>query len=65
VAAENLVFNKRSNRHRVENILKCSPDLDAHPVLALVVESIDSVQGCDFVIPTEQEKVARVFDFVA
>ena len=62
--AENLIVDQSCNWHAVEHILKLFPDADAVPPLALVVETIDSVDLSAFMVSTEQEKVLFEFYFI-
>ena len=63
--AEDLVIDKRGNRHAVENVLKFFPDADGVATLALVVEAVNSVNLAAFVISAEEEEVLLVFNFVS
>lgn len=64
VHGEDLLVDDCSNGQAIEAIRECFPQLDIVSPLALVVEAINSVDGCAFVIATENEKVLGVFDLV-
>ena len=62
--AQDLVINKRSNRHTVKNILKFLPQTDRIPVLALIIEAIDSINLPALVVSSQQEEVLLKLDFI-
>ena len=62
--AEDLIIDKGSNWHTVENILKFLPESDAVPIFAFVVKSVNSVDLATLVIATKKEKVFLKFHFV-
>lgn len=62
---EDFLVNNGSNRKTVEAIGKCFPEFDVVAAFALIVETIDSINGCTFVISTKDEKVFRVLDLVS
>jgi hypothetical protein len=64
VHRENLLINDCCDRKAVEAVSKGLPKLNVISSLALVVESIDTVDGSAFVVAAEDEKVLWVFDFV-
>jgi hypothetical protein len=64
VHAEDLVIDKGSDWHTIENILKLFPQSDAVPIFAFVIESINSVNLTTLVIATKEEKVFLKFNFV-
>jgi hypothetical protein len=64
VHAEYLVVDEGCNRHAVEHVLEFFPDADAISPLALVVESVDSVNLAALMVSAEQEKVLFEFHFV-
>lgn len=61
---EDLLVNDCSNGQAVEAIRKCLPQLDVVPSLALVVETIDTVDRCAFVVAAQDEEVFWVFNLV-
>lgn len=61
---ENLLVNDGSNGKTIEAIGESLPELDVIPPLALVVEAIDAVDGCTFMVSAKHEKVLWVFDLV-
>jgi hypothetical protein len=64
VHAEDLVIDKGSDWHTIENILKLFPQSDAVPIFAFVIKSINSVNLTTFMITTKEEKVFLEFYFV-
>ena len=64
VHAKNLFINDGSNREAVKAVSKSLPQLDVVSSLALVVESVDSVDWSTLVISSKEEKVLRILNFV-
>jgi hypothetical protein len=64
VHGEDLFVNDGGNRQAVEAIRKGLPQLDVVSPLALVIEAIDSVDGCTLVVAAKDEKVLGIFDLV-
>lgn len=64
VHGENLLVNDGRNGQAVEAVGEGLPQLDVVSALALVVETIDTVDGGTLVVATEDEEVLRVFDLV-
>lgn len=64
VHAEDLLVDDGSHGKAVEAVREGLPQLDVVPSLALVVEPVNSVDRCSLVVPSQQEEVLRVFDFV-
>jgi len=64
VHAEDLIIDKGSDWHTIEDILKLLPESDAVPIFALVVKSVNSVDLATLVIATKKEKVFLEFYFV-
>jgi len=64
VHAENFFINNSSNRKTVETISESFPELDVIASLALVIETIDSVNRGTLVVSSEKEEVLRVLNFV-
>lgn len=62
--SEDLFVNDRSNGQAVEAIRKGLPKLDVVSSFALVVETIDTIDGCAFVVSTENEEILWIFDLV-
>lgn len=65
MTTEDLLVDDSSNREAVEAVGESLPQFDVIPPLALVVESIDAVDGSALVIPTQKEEVLWVLDFVS
>jgi len=64
VHAENFFINNSSNRKTVETISESFPELDVIASLALIIETIDSVNRGTLVVSSEKEEVLRVLYFV-
>lgn len=61
---EDLFVDDGCDGKTVETICESLPQLDVVPSLALIVEAIDAVDGCTFVVAAEDEEVFWVFDLV-
>lgn len=61
---EDFLINDCRDRKAVETISKGLPQLDIIPSLALIVETIDSVDGGTFVVAAKDEEVFRIFDLI-
>lgn len=61
---EDLLVNNGRDRQAVEAVGESLPQLDVVSSLALIVETIDTVDGGTFVVTTQDEKVLRVLDLV-
>ena len=64
VHCENLFVNNGSNRQAIEAVGEGFPELDVISPLALIVETIDTVDGCAFMVAAKHEEVLRVLDLV-
>lgn len=64
VHGKDLLVNNGGNGETVEAVGKCLPELDVVATLALVVETIDTVDGGTLVVATEDEEVLGVLDLV-
>lgn len=64
VHGEDLLINNRSNGETVETVGKSLPQLDVVPSLALIVETIYTVDRSALVVTTKDEKVFGVLDLV-
>lgn len=64
VHAQDLVVNDCSDRQTVEAVGEYLPQSNAESTLALVVESVDSVDGGALVVSAEEEQVVWEFDLV-
>lgn len=62
--AQDLVVDEGCHGQTVEAISEDLPESDAEPALALIVESIDSVDGSAFMVPSQEEEVIGVLDLV-
>ena len=49
----------------IEGFSEYLPETDTEAALALIIESIDSVDRCTFMVSSKEEKVVRVLDFVS
>jgi high-affinity K+ transport system ATPase subunit B len=65
VHAENLFVNDSRSRKAIEAVRESLPELDTETPLALVVESIDSVDGGTLVVSSENKEVLGVLDLVS
>lgn len=61
---EDLLVDNSGDRKAVEAVSECLPELDVVSALALVVETIDTVDGGTLVVSSENEEVLRVLDLV-
>lgn len=61
---ENLLVDDSSNWQAVEAVGEGLPQLDVVAALALIVETVDAVDGGALVVATEDEEVLWVLDFV-
>lgn len=61
---ENLLVNDSSNGKAVEAVGESLPELDVVSALALVVETVDTVDGGALVVSTQNEEVLGVLDLV-
>ena len=57
-----LFIHQGSNRKTVEAICENLPEPHIVPPLALIIEPVYPVDGCTFVITTEQEEIFWVLD---
>mmetsp|Transcript_119900 Transcript_119900/g.187270 ORF Transcript_119900/g.187270 Transcript_119900/m.187270 type:complete len:202 (-) Transcript_119900:79-684(-) len=62
--AHNLLVDKSTNRHAIEDVAELLPHLDVVAPLALIVEPVDPGDRCTFVVSSQLEKVFRVFRLV-
>lgn len=61
---EDLLVDNGSNGQAIETIGERLPQLDVISPLALIVESVDTVDRGALVVTTKNEKILRVFDLV-
>lgn len=61
---EDLLINDGGNGQAVEAVGKSLPKLDVVAPLALVVETVDTVDGRALVVAAQNEEVLGVFDLV-
>jgi len=64
VHGEDLLVDDSGDRQAVEAVGERLPQLDVVAPLALVVEAVDTVDGCALVVAAENEEVLRVLDLV-
>ena len=62
--AENLLINDGSNGEAVEAVRKRLPELHVVATLALIVETVDTIDASAFVVTAKDEEVLGVLDFV-
>jgi len=63
--AEDLVIDECSHRKAVEALCENFPKFDVVPSFAFIVETVDSVDCCTFVIASQQKEVLGVLDLVS
>lgn len=61
---EDLLVNDCCNGQAVEAVSECLPQLDVIPSFALIVESVDAVDGGAFVVAAQNEEVFGILDLV-
>ena len=61
---EDLLIDDSGDRKAVEAVRESLPQLDVVATLALIVETVDAVDGCAFVISSQNEEVLGVLDLV-
>ena len=61
---EDFLIDDGRNRQAVETVRECLPQLDIIASLALIVESVDAVDGGALVVAAENEEVLWVLDLV-
>lgn len=61
---EDLLVDDGGNGQAVEAVGERLPQLDVVTALALIVETVDAVDGCALVVAAEDEEVLRVLDLV-
>jgi len=65
VHTEDLLINNSANGKAVEAVSEGLPQLNVVAALALVVETVDSVNGSTLVVATKNEEVLRELDLVS
>ena len=63
--AEDLVVNYGSDWEAVEAMDELFPELQRISSFALIIESVNPVDGPALVVSSQQEKVLWVFDFIS
>lgn len=63
--AENLLVNKSGHRKAIEDVTEHAPESDGIPTLALIVEAVDSINLCAFMIASKKEEVLGILDLIA
>ena len=63
--AQYSIVDQGGHGKTVEAIREYFPEPDVEPAFALVVEAVDAVDGGAFMVPSQQEEVLRVLDFVS
>lgn len=64
VHGEDLLVNDGCDGQAVEAVRKCLPQLDVVSALALIVETVDAVDGGALVVATQDEEVLWILDLV-
>ena len=62
--SEDLLINDGGDGQAVETVGERLPQLDVVPPFALIVESVDTIDGRALVVSPQDEKVFRVLDLV-
>ena len=62
--SEDLLVDDSSDREAVEAVGESLPQLDVISTLALIVETVDSVDGGALMVATEDKKVLGVLDLI-
>lgn len=62
--AKDLFVDDSRAREAIEAIRESLPELDPKPALALVIESVNAVDGRAFMIPPQYEEILGVFNLV-
>lgn len=60
--AQYFFINKCCNWQTVEAVCHNLPQVDAVPTFTFVIETVDSVDACRFVVATEYEEFVGIFD---
>ena len=63
--AENLLINKSGHRKAIEDVTEHAPESDGVPALAFIIEAVDSINLCAFMIASKKEEVLRILDLIA
>lgn len=61
---KDLLIDDRGNWQAIEAVGECLPQLDVVSSFALIVETVNAVDGCALVVATKHEEVLWVFDLV-
>ena len=61
---KDLLVNDCCDRQTIEAVGKCFPQFDVVASLALIVETVNTVDRSTFMISSENEEILRVLDFV-
>jgi hypothetical protein len=61
---EDFLVNDCCNWQAIKAVSKRLPELDVVSSLALIVETIDPIDGGTFVVAAQDEEVFRIFDLV-
>jgi hypothetical protein len=64
VTAEDFFIQNSSNRKTVEAISESLPQLDIIPPFTLIIEPIDAIYTCTFVIASQQKEILWIFYLV-
>ena len=64
VHTQDLIIDESGDGHAVKDVLELFPDADGVAALALVVETVDSIDLTALVISSQQEEILLKLDFV-
>jgi hypothetical protein len=65
VAAEDFFIQNGNKRKTVEAVIESLPELSIIPPFTLIIESIDAIHTCTFVIASQQKEILWILYFVS
>ena len=57
-----LLVDQCGHREAIEAVCECLPQADVVPPLALIIESVDAVDGGTLMVASQQEEVFGILD---
>ena len=64
MSAKDLLINDSSTGKAIEAVREGLPQFNAKAALAFVVEAIDAIDRCTFMISSQDEEIFRIFYFI-
>lgn len=64
IHAKYLLVDDGCHRHAAEGIIEVLPQIDIVPASNFIIKAVDSVNGCNFVVPSQNEEILRILDLV-